>query len=304
MKKIRVATRESALAIAQTEIVKQKLLAAFPGLQVEIIRLTTEGDRNLETSLAKIGGKGLFVKELEKALFDGQADIAVHSMKDVPMALPAGLCIASMLKREDPRDAFVSNVFASFDELPKGAVIGTSSLRRQCQVLAQRPDLTVKVLRGNVQTRLKKLDEGDFDAIILAAAGLNRLNLSGRITHCFSAESVLPAAGQGAIGIECREGAAEMIALLKTLEDGQTACCVNAERAVSLALNASCQLPLAAFAHYKERQLQLNALVGEPDGRQIIRAESSTQDNDVSALSASVVKQLIDQGADKILRSL
>ena len=271
--RIVIASRESRLALWQSEYVRDALMRHHPQLQVEILGMSTRGDQILDRSLSKVGGKGLFVKELEAALADGRADIAVHSAKDVPMELPEGFVLAAIGAREDPRDCFVSNQHASLEELPAGAVLGTSSLRREAQVRSRLPQLKVAALRGNVNTRLAKLDRGEYDAIVLAAAGLKRLGLGERIRSFIEVEHSLPAPGQGALAIECRAGRDDLVALLAPLHDSATAICVRAERAVSRALSGSCQLPLAAFAVIAGNQLWLRGLVASPDGRQLVRAE-------------------------------
>src|SRR5690606_18166826 len=269
-REIRIATRKSALALWQAEHVKARLEQAHPGLQVSLVPMVSRGDKLLDAPLAKIGGKGLFVKELETALLENQADIAVHSMKDVPMEFPEGLGLYCICEREDPRDAFVSNRFASLAELPQGSVVGTSSLRRQCQLLAARPDLEIKFLRGNVQTRLQKLDDGEYDAIILAAAGLIRLELKSRIRAYIEPEVSLPAGGQGAVGIECRIDDTATLELLKPLHHQLTAEQVSAERAMNRRLQGGCQVPIACYALHRNNELWLRGLVGAPDGSQML----------------------------------
>jgi len=271
--RIVIASRESRLALWQAEHVRDRLRQHHPGLAVEILGMTTRGDQILDRTLSKVGGKGLFVKELETALADGRADIAVHSAKDVPMELPAGFVLAAIGAREDARDCFVSQRYAALDELPPGAVLGTSSLRREAQIRSRQPQLTVTALRGNVLTRLDKLDRGEYDAIVLAAAGLKRLGLGARIRSLIEVERSLPAPGQGALAIECRAGRDDLIALLAPLHDAATAICVRAERAVSRALSGSCQLPLAAYAELQGNTLWLRGVVASPDGTQVIRAE-------------------------------
>jgi hydroxymethylbilane synthase len=272
-KKIVIASRESRLALWQSEHVRDALMRHHPGLEVEILGMTTRGDQILDRSLSKVGGKGLFVKELETALADGRADIAVHSAKDVPMELPEGFTLAAIGEREDARDSFVSHRYASLDDLPAGAVLGTSSLRREAQVRSRLPGVVVKSLRGNVNTRLAKLDAGEYDAIVLAAAGLKRLGLGDRIRSLIEVASSLPAPGQGALAIECRAGREDLVALLAPLHDENTATCVRAERAVSRALGGSCQLPLAAHAVLEGGELWLRGLVARPDGGEVVRAE-------------------------------
>ncbi len=272
-RKLVIASRESRLALWQSEHVRDALIRHHPGLEVEILGMTTRGDQILDRTLSKVGGKGLFVKELEAALAEGRADIAVHSAKDVPMELPEGFVLAAIGEREDPRDCFVSNRYASLEALPDGAVLGTSSLRREAQVRSRLPALTVTPLRGNVITRLAKLDRGEYDAIVLAAAGLRRLGLADRIRSTIDVGTSLPAPGQGALAIECRAGRADLVSLLAPLHHAPTALCVRAERAVSRALSGSCQLPLAAYAEVDSGELWLRGLVASPDGTRVIEAE-------------------------------
>ncbi len=298
---VRIATRKSLLALWQAEYVKAELEKQHPGLTVELVPLTSRGDKILDVPLAKIGGKGLFVKELEQALLAGEADIAVHSMKDVPMEFPAGLRLAVICPREDARDAFVSNRFHSFDELPQGAVVGTSSLRRQCQLLAHRPDLQIRFLRGNVQTRLQKLDDGEYDAIILAAAGLIRLKLKERIRAYIAPEQSLPAGGQGAVGIECRTDDAATLALIKPLHHQVTAEQVLAERAMNRHLQGGCQVPIACYAIHRGDSLWLRGLVGAPDGSQMLFDEISGAVADAEKMGIELAERLLAAGADKIL---
>lgn len=300
-KSLKIATRQSPLALWQANYVKDRLQQIHRGLEVELVPMVTKGDVILDTPLAKIGGKGLFVKELENALLEHRADIAVHSMKDVPMQFPAGLGLAVICEREDPRDAFVSNKYASLDDLPIGAIVGTSSLRRQCQLKKLRPDLKIESLRGNVGTRLSKLDNGDYDAIILAAAGLIRLGLNERIKQFIPVETLLPAAGQGAVGIECRLDDQEVLALLAPLADENTTACVLAERAMNNHLEGGCQVPIGGYAILQDQQIYLRALVGELDGAQIIRAEGKSGGQNSESLGIQVAEQLLQQGADKIL---
>ena len=304
MKTVRIATRKSALALWQAEYVKQQLEYHHPDIQVELVKMTSQGDRILDAPLAKIGGKGLFVKELENALLEGRADIAVHSMKDVPMEFPEGLGLGVICPREDPRDAFVSNHYASLDELPQGSVVGTSSLRRQCQILAARPDLTIQFLRGNVNTRLAKLDDGQYDAIILAAAGLIRLEMADRIRNYLDTGLSLPAAGQGAVGIELRLGDEETRRLIAPLHDEQTAIRVGAERAMNRRLNGGCQVPIGGFAELDGDRLFLRGLVGSPDGQTIYRSEVTCATEDYESAGIQVAESLLKQGADKILAEL
>lgn len=298
---LRIATRQSPLALWQANFVKAELEKYHPNLTVELVTMVTKGDVILDTPLAKIGGKGLFVKELELALLEERADIAVHSMKDVPMSFPEGLGLAVICEREDPRDAFVSNRYASLAELPEGAIVGTSSLRRQCQLMAAYPHLTVKSLRGNVGTRLSKLDNGEYDAIILASAGLIRLGMPERIKSFISVEDSLPAAGQGAVGIETRVNDTRVLNYLAKLNHNPTACCVMAERAMNTRLQGGCQVPIGGFATLNGEELELNALVGSLDGSTIIRASGKAHQRDAEQLGISIAEQLLAQGADKIL---
>ncbi|MDP2399843.1 MAG: hydroxymethylbilane synthase [Burkholderiales bacterium] len=299
-----IATRESALALWQAQHVQSELQRLYPGLQVSLLGMTTEGDRRLGSSLAKIGGKGLFVKELEDALADGRADIAVHSMKDVPMHLPPGYALAAILERADPRDAFVSAKYRDLEELPTDGRVGTSSLRRECQLRARHPQLVIGALRGNVQTRLRKLDEGQYDAIILAAAGLKRLELADRITALLSPEDSLPAVGQGALGIECREDRRDLFELLAPLTHAPTWQCVLAERAFSRTLAGSCNVPLAGFAEISGEHLTLRGLVGLPDGSRVLRGENSGATAEAEALGIALAENLKRRGAADILASL
>ena len=301
-REIRIATRKSALALWQAEYVKARLEQAHPGLKVSLVPMVSRGDKLLDAPLAKIGGKGLFVKELETALLENEADIAVHSMKDVPMDFPAGLGLFCICEREDPRDAFVSNTYDSLDALPPGSVVGTSSLRRQAQLLARRPDLKIHFLRGNVNTRLAKLDAGEYDAIILAAAGLIRLGFEARIRASISVDDSLPAGGQGAVGIECRSADAEIHALLAPLHHAETAARVTAERALNKRLNGGCQVPIACYALREGEQLWLRGLVGQPDGSLLLRAEG--RGSDAEALGVRVAEQLLAQGAEAILKAV
>lgn len=303
-REIRIATRKSALALWQAEYVKSRLEQAHPGLQVSLVPMVSRGDKLLDAPLAKIGGKGLFVKELETALLENEADIAVHSMKDVPMEFPEGLGLYCICEREDPRDAFVSNTFDSLDALPAGSVVGTSSLRRQAQLLARRPDLQIRFLRGNVNTRLAKLDAGEYDAIILAAAGLIRLGFEARIRSFISAEDSLPAGGQGAVGIECRSADPEVHALLAPLHHNETALRVTAERALNRRLNGGCQVPIACYALLEDKQLWLRGLVGQPDGSLLLRAEARADADEAEALGVRVAEELLAQGADTILSAV
>ena len=298
---LKIATRKSPLAMWQANFVKDRLEALYPELQVELVPMSTQGDKILDTPLAKVGGKGLFVKELETALLEGAADIAVHSMKDVPMDFPEGLGLYTICEREDPRDAFVSNRFTAIDELPQGAVVGTSSLRRQCQLRAARPDLVIRDLRGNVNTRLAKLDAGEYDAIILAAAGLKRLEMAHRITAFIEPEQSLPAGGQGAVGIECRLDDHELHALLAPLEHPETRIRVLTERAMNRALQGGCQVPIGAYALVEGEEVWLRGLVGSPDGSRVIRDEIRGPLADGEALGHTLAQRLLADGADAIL---
>jgi hydroxymethylbilane synthase len=304
MNNIRIATRKSALALWQAEYVKAELLRHHPQLTVELVPMSTQGDKILDTPLAKIGGKGLFVKELEQAMLEGRADIAVHSMKDVPVEFPSGLMLHTICPRENPQDAFVSNQFKSLDQLPHGAVVGTSSLRRQCQIKALRPDLTVRDLRGNVNTRLAKLDSGEFAAIILAAAGLIRLGFEQRIASLMPVETSLPANGQGAVGIECRSDDIAVQQLLAPLEHASTRSCVLAERAMNRKLQGGCQVPIGAFAVIEGDSLWLRGLVGAVDGSEIIRHQLRGPIAQGEQIGAELAEYLLSQGADRILQAV
>lgn len=299
-----IASRESALAMWQAEHIRDRLRTLYPQTAVEILGMTTHGDQILDVTLSKIGGKGLFVKELETALENGSADLAVHSLKDVPMHLPAGFALACIAEREDPRDAFVSNDFDSLQALSPGSVVGTSSLRRESQLRARFPHLSIEPLRGNVQTRLRKLDEGRYAAIILAAAGLKRLGLGQRIRAILSSEDSLPAVGQGALGIETRADRADLKALLEPLHHADTATCVLAERAMSRALAGSCQVPLGGFAQVVNGELRLRGFVATPDGVRLLRAERTGDIAQAEALGNLVAQDLLQQGAGEILASL
>ncbi|ATD26083.1 hydroxymethylbilane synthase [Vibrio cholerae] len=301
---IRIATRQSPLALWQANYVKDALMAAHPGLQVELVTMVTRGDVILDTPLAKVGGKGLFVKELEIAMLEGRADLAVHSMKDVPVDFPDGLGLVTICEREDPRDAFVSNTYAKIEDLPSGAIVGTCSLRRQCQLKAARPDLVIKELRGNVGTRLSKLDAGEYDAIILAAAGLKRLELESRIRSFIEPEQSLPAVGQGAVGIECRVNDQRVRALLAPLNHADTADRVRCERAMNLTLQGGCQVPIGSYALLEGDHIWLRALVGEPDGSQIVRGEIRGPRTQAEQLGITLAEQLLSQGAKEILERL
>lgn len=301
---LRIATRQSPLALWQANYVADALRAHHPGLEVELVTMVTRGDKILDTPLAKIGGKGLFVKELELALLEGRADIAVHSMKDVPMAFPEGLGLAVICPREDPRDAFVSNRFTSLDALPEGAVVGTSSLRRQCQLRRHRPDLRVKDLRGNVNTRLAKLDQGEYDALILASAGLLRLGLGERIREAIAEDLLLPAVGQGAVGIESRLDDARTRALLAPLADADTTLRVSAERAMNTRLNGGCQVPIAGFATLADGQLTLRGRVGSPCGTEMLADEVQGAAGDAEHLGVMLAERLLAAGAGRILAAV
>ncbi|MEW8646167.1 MAG: hydroxymethylbilane synthase [Candidatus Thiodiazotropha endolucinida] len=301
---ITIATRKSPLAMWQAEHVAAELKRVHPDIRVELMGMTTQGDKILDTPLAKIGGKGLFIKELEQGLISGEADIAVHSMKDVPVELPPGLHLPVTMQREDPRDAFVSNRYQSIDQLPQRACVGTSSLRRQCQLAEVRPDLVIKSLRGNVNTRLRKLDDGEYDAIILAAAGLKRLGFEDRITALIGPEQSLPAIGQGAVGIECRVDDPRVNDLITPLHHAETAYCVGAERAMNQRLNGGCQVPIAGYAMLESDNLWLRGLVGEPDGSRIIRGEVEGKTQEARAMGEGLADRLLEWGADEILKAL
>ena len=301
LKILRIGTRKSPLALWQAEFVRTRLSALAPGLSIELVKLTTQGDKLLDTSLAKVGGKGLFTKELEQGLMDGRLDIAVHSMKDVTVALPDGLHIAAICEREDPRDALVSSNEHDLASLPAGTRLGTSSLRRQCQLSAAFPQLQITPLRGNVNTRLAKLDQGDYDAIVLAVAGLKRLGMTQRITAYIASESCLPAVGQGAIGIECRRDDAAINHLVTQLNHAPTRSCVEAERAMNAALNGGCQVPIGGYAEIAEGKLHLRGLVGSPDGKRILRSRAAGAISSAEQLGSSVAQDLLAKGAKQIL---
>jgi hydroxymethylbilane synthase len=301
---VRIATRKSPLALWQAEHVAASLRRLYPELAVEIVGMATRGDKILDAPLAKVGGKGLFVKELEQGMLECRADIAVHSMKDVPVEFPAGLHLPVIMEREDPRDAFVSNRFSDLAELPQGACVGTSSLRRQCQLAERRPDLVIEPLRGNVNTRLAKLDAGEFDAVILAAAGLVRLGFGERIRGRLSPEESLPAIGQGAIGIECRSDDERVNALIAPLQHAATADRVTAERAVNHRLMGGCQVPVAGHALLEGDGIFLRALAGTPDGKRVLRAERRGPRWSAEALGTALAEELLGQGAGEILESL
>lgn len=304
MQQLTIATRKSALALWQAEYVKAELEKKHPGLEVKLLKLSSKGDQLLDSPLAKIGGKGLFVKELEQAIYRGEADIAVHSMKDVPMVFPEGLTLGPICPREKPFDAFVSNHYKSLDDLPKGALVGTSSLRRQSQILAYRPDLKVDWLRGNVNSRLAKLDDGMFDAIILAEAGLVRLNMPERVAQSIPESICLPSCGQGAVGIELREGDTKTFELIKHLADSDTETTVTAERAMNTYLNGGCQVPIAGYAVLDGQQLHMRGLVASEDGTTILKAECKGDKNQAKAIGEQVAKDLLAQGAGELLAAL
>ena len=304
MTKLRIATRKSPLALWQAEHVADLLRYAHPGLEVELVTMTTQGDRILDAPLSKVGGKGLFVKELEQGMLEGRADLAVHSMKDVPAELPPGLAIPVMLAREDPRDAFVSNHHADLDALPEGARVGTSSLRRQVQIRERRPDLRILDLRGNVNSRLAKLDAGEYDAVVLASAGLKRLGLEARITRHLPVDVSLPAVGQGVIGIECRGDDAATLELVGPLDDAASHARVSAERGLNNRLAGGCQVPLAAHAEAAGEDLRLRGLVGRTDGSEVLRAEARRPAAQAHALGVEVAEMLLAQGAAGILADI
>jgi hydroxymethylbilane synthase len=301
---LKIATRKSPLALWQANFVRDRLMAEHKGLQVELVTMLTQGDKILDTPLAKIGGKGLFIKELEQGMLEGEADIAVHSMKDVPMDLPKGFTLPVICEREVPLDAFVSHHYDSIDDLPEGACVGTSSLRRSSQILALRPDLQILSLRGNVQTRLSKLDHGDFDAIILASAGLIRLQLEDRIRNRIQPELILPAVGQGAVGIECREDDEETMQLLACLNDEPTSIRVRAERAFNHRLEGGCQVPIGGYAELEGNKLWLRGLVASPDGHRLIRGEIHGSVEEAESLGRALAEDLLGRGADRILAEL
>ncbi|WP_020162707.1 hydroxymethylbilane synthase [Cycloclasticus pugetii] len=304
MSLIKIATRKSPLALWQAEHVAKLLKASHPSLEIELVKMVTQGDKILDTPLAKIGGKGLFIKELEQGMLNGDADLAVHSMKDVPAQVPEGFEIGAILSREDPRDAFVSNAYSSINDLPIGAVVGTSSLRRQSQLLKMRPDLHIKSLRGNVNSRLQKLDNGDYDAIILAAAGLIRLGFENRIKMPLPVNTLLAAIGQGAIGIECRQGDTATLALIECLHDKPTAIRVQAERAMNFTLEGGCQAPIAGHARIKGDILRLHGLVAEPDGSVMITEQLEGPLEDAEKIGVTVANRLLAAGAKEILDKL
>ena len=301
---VRIATRKSPLALWQAEFVKAQLEHFHPNIKVELVTMVTKGDKILDTPLAKVGGKGLFVKELETAMLEGRADIAVHSMKDVPVEFPEGLGLEVICEREDPRDAFVSNTFKSIDELPEGSVVGTSSLRRQCQIRAARPDLIIRDLRGNVGTRLGKLDAGEYDAIILAAAGLIRLEMNERIASLIEPEQSLPAVGQGAVGIECREDDERIKTLLAPLEHLETRQRVLAERAVNKRLEGGCQVPIGSYCVIEGNEFWLRALVGNPDGSVMLTEEARGDLQDAEQVAIEMADKLLNRGGREILQQV
>ncbi len=302
---LRIATRSSALALWQAEFIKSELERLNSGITVELVKIKTQGDKILDVPLAKIGGKGLFVKELEEAMLDGRADLAVHSMKDVPMEFPEGLGLVAICEREDPTDAFVSNHYDNIDQLPQGAVVGTASLRREAQLRANRPDLVIKVLRGNVNTRLAKLDAGEYDAIVLASSGLKRLEFHDRIRYCLPAEVSLPAVGQGALGIECRTDDTELLAMIEPLNHKDSADRVKAERALNRRLEGGCQVPIAAYALLEENDtLWLRGLVGAVNGTQVLRVEGRVPRAEGERLGRELAEELLGMGADKILAEI
>ncbi|HEX9684289.1 MAG TPA: hydroxymethylbilane synthase [Burkholderiales bacterium] len=302
--RIVIASRESALALWQARYIESKLAASYPRAEIRILGLTTEGDRRLDASLARIGGKGLFVKELEEALASGRADIAVHSVKDLPMTLAREFALAAVSEREDPRDALVSNRYADFSAMPAGSRVGTSSLRRECQLRARYPGLRLEPLRGNVTTRLRKLDAGDYDAVILAAAGLKRLGLDDRITRLLPPSESIPAPGQGALGVECLSRRTDLLEALAALDHAATARCVAAERAFSRALSGSCNVPLGAYAEAEGANLRLRGFVGAPDGSRLVSGELTGPARDPEALGVTLAQGLKAQGAGDILAKL
>jgi len=301
---VRIATRRSPLALWQAEFVRSSLIAMHPGIKVELVKMVTQGDKILDTPLAKVGGKGLFVKELEVGMLEGEADIAVHSMKDVPVQFPDGLHLGVICQREDPRDAFVSNEYREIKDLPNGAVVGTSSLRRQCQLSAWRPDLQIKDLRGNVNTRLSKLDHSEYDAIILASAGLKRLGFQDRISQFLETSISLPAVGQGAVGIECRIDDERINQLIAPLNHETTQICVLAERAMNERLEGGCQVPIAGFAELEYGQIKMRGLVGRPDGKQVVRGHVEGSAKQAEQLGIQLADDLLSRGAREILKEV
>lgn len=304
LSELRIATRSSPLALWQAEEVARRLKPLYPDLSVTLVQMKTRGDKLLDAPLAKVGGKGLFVKELEAGILEGKADIAVHSMKDVPVDFPPGLELAVIMEREDPRDAFVSNHYESLATMPAGTLVGTSSLRRQTQIRERYPHLKIDWLRGNVNTRLRKLDEGEYDAIILASAGLKRLGFEQRIKLALEPEECLPAIGQGAVGIEVRSDDVAVKQLLAPLAHADTTSRIAAERAMNQTLNGGCQVPIAGYAILNDGQIYMRGLVGEPDGSRILRAEISGSVEQAASLGKRLAEDLLAQGADDILRHL
>ena len=302
--KIRIATRKSPLALWQANFVKQNLLLAHKDLKVELIPMVTQGDIILDSPLSKIGGKGLFVKQLEQAILNNEADIAVHSIKDIPAQFPEGLMLAAICQRDEVRDAFVANKYTSLNDLPEGAIVGTSSLRRQCQLRSHFPHLIIKDLRGNVGTRLNKLDDGQYDAIILASVGLKRLSLEHRITQYIDTDLILPAVGQGAIGIESRTDDKQILDIISVLDDKKSRACIQAERAMNNALQGGCQVPIAGYCRLNNDELTLQGLVGRVDGSKIIKQQITGFINEAESLGEKLAKQLLNQGADLILTEL
>lgn len=302
--KIRIATRKSPLALWQANFVKQNLLLAHKDLTVELIPMVTQGDIILDSPLSKIGGKGLFVKQLEQAILNNEADIAVHSIKDIPAQFPEGLMLAAICQRDEVRDAFVANKYASLNDLPEGAIVGTSSLRRQCQLRSHFPHLIIKDLRGNVGTRLNKLDDEQYDAIILASVGLKRLSLEHRITQYIGTDLMLPAVGQGAIGIESRTDDKQILDIISVLDDKESRACIQAERAMNNALQGGCQVPIAGYCRLNNDELVLQGLVGRVDGSKIIKQQITGFINEAESLGEKLAKQLLNQGADLILTEL
>lgn len=302
--KIRIATRKSPLALWQANFVKQNLLLAHKDLTVELIPMVTQGDIILDSPLSKIGGKGLFVKQLEQAILNNEADIAVHSIKDIPAQFPEGLMLAAICQRDEVRDAFVANKYASLNDLPEGAIVGTSSLRRQCQLRSHFPHLIIKDLRGNVGTRLNKLDDGQYDAIILASVGLKRLSLEHRITQYIDTDLMLPAVGQGAIGIESRTDDKQILDIISVLDDKKSRACIQAERTMNNVLQGGCQVPIAGYCRLNNNELILQGLVGRVDGSKIIKQQITGFINEAESLGEKLAKQLLNQGADLILTEL
>lgn len=303
-KKLVIASRESALAMWQAKHIQARLQSLYPACDVQILGMTTTGDQILDKPLASIGGKGLFIKELENALLDGSADFAVHSMKDVPMNMPEGFSLVATVERENPHDAFVSNDYDSLADLPAGSIVGTSSLRRQSQIQARFPHLKIESLRGNVQTRLRKLDEGQYAAIILAAAGLIRLELNSRIRNIISAEDSIPAVGQGALGIEIKSDRTDLIDVLAPLNHTETEQCVEAERGFSRTLAGSCTVPLGAYATKQNNSITITGFVASVDGTQMLRETMAGDANDAESIGKALAEKLISLGADKILAEL